>query len=176
MEPLQTAVFSLVVLAFVVYRQMRTRPALGRGLLVFGLVLTVVGVYGGGPFDMGLSVLGGAVVAVEVAMALAFGALRARTVRVWRDADGVAWSRGTGWTLLAWLVSFAARAALFAAGSALGLTSRPTAALVFAGLTVAAQAVLVARRGRALTGTEAATGAGAVPARVPASPQVARDR
>lgn len=170
MESLQIAALSLVVLAFVVYRQMRTRPTQGRGLLVFGLVLTAVGVYGGGLFAMGFSVLGIAVVAVEVVMALAFGALRARTVRVWRDVDGVAWSRGTGWTLLAWLVSFAARLALFAAGGALGLTYRPTAALVFAGLTVAAQAVLVARRGRALTG------GGAVPARVPASPQVARDR
>ncbi|MFF0578102.1 hypothetical protein [Streptosporangium saharense] len=170
MEPLQIAALSLLVLALVVYRQMRTRPARSRGLLVFGLVLTVAGVYGGGLFDMGFSVLGVAVVAVEVAMALAFGALRAWTVRVWRDADGVAWSRGTGWTLLAWLVSFAARLALFAAGGALGLAYRPAAALVFAGLTVAAQAVLVARRGRVLPG------AGAVPAWVPAAPQVARDR
>ncbi|MER7209705.1 hypothetical protein ABT340_21790 [Streptosporangium sp. NPDC000239] len=168
MDSLQIAVFSLVVLALVVYRQMRTRPAAGRGLLVFGLILTGAGVYGGGLLEESPSVLGVAVIAVEAVMAVAFGALRAWTVRVWREADGVAWARGTAWTLAAWVVSFAARLALFAAGGALGLTYRPAAALVFAGLTVAAQAVLVARRGRML--------GEAVPAWVPASQPAGRDR
>ena len=84
---------------------------------------------------------------------MAFGIVRAATVRVWRDEMGVPWSRATGWTLLGWLASVAARFALLGVGPALGLdlAFTPTALLVFVGLTIGAQVPLfVARRAHAL--------------------------
>ncbi len=153
MDPMQFAVVTLFLVAFVAYRQMMTRPTARRGVLILGFGLMVIGFANGGVVDTRHPVLSVAVVAVELACAVAFGALRASTMRVWRDEAGVTWSRGTGWTLLAWFVSIVSRLLLFAAGSALGLVSRPTAVLVFAGLTIAVQSVLVARRGLAMSGT-----------------------
>ncbi|WP_433238767.1 hypothetical protein ACQPYK_31385 [Streptosporangium sp. CA-135522] len=150
MEPMQTAVVALALIALVLYRQMKTRIATGYGLRYLALALVTVGLLSGGLLDMRHLALSAALLLVEVASAVAFGAVRARTVRVWRDDAGVPWSRGTGWTLLGWLASLAARAALFGAGYALGLTSAPTAVLFFAGLTVGAQSLFVARRARAL--------------------------
>ncbi|MEV7014023.1 hypothetical protein [Streptosporangium sp. NPDC051022] len=153
MDPMQLAVTTLVIVVFVVYRQMVTRRTDRRGLLVLGLVMIAGGLAGGGVVDTGRPLLSAVMLAVELAFAVAFGAVRASTVRVWRDEAGVTWSKGTRWTMLAWLLSFTGRAALFAVGTALGLTAPPTAALVFAGLTISVQSLLVARRGRALTGT-----------------------
>ncbi|MFC7643037.1 hypothetical protein ACFQX6_20735 [Streptosporangium lutulentum] len=89
---------------------------------------------------------------VEAALAVAFGVVRAATVRVWRDETGAAWSRATGWTLVGWLASLATRVALLGVGPALGLdlAFAPTALLFFVGLTIGAQSLFVARRARAL--------------------------
>ncbi|MEV8631717.1 hypothetical protein AB0395_08675 [Streptosporangium sp. NPDC051023] len=153
MESTQIAIATVAIVVFVVYRQMVTRPTAKRGILIFALVLVAAGLGSGGVLDFHPSVLSVVVVAAEVVTAIAFGALRASTVRVWRDEAGVTWSKGTGWTMLAWLFSFTARLVLFAVGNALGLAFRPTAALIFAGLTVATQALLVAYRGRLLSAT-----------------------
>lgn len=130
-NPLSTAAVIVLVVAFVLYRQMMTRVATRTGLLWLALFMMVAGVASGAladPRHLPLSLL---LLAVEAACAVAFGVLRASTVRVWRDETGVPWSRGTGWTLLGWLASAAARVALFGAGHALGLASAPTAILFF---------------------------------------------
>ncbi|MEV1169559.1 hypothetical protein [Nonomuraea sp. NPDC049784] len=147
---------SLVVLfavIFVVYRQMKTRPTAKRGILYTAAVMIVVGVVTGGLIDGRHLALSLGLLVVEAVVAVALGVWRAATVRVWLDDSGIAWSRATGWTLLAWLASIATRVGLYFAGQALGLTSSPSGVLLFVGLTIGAQAYLVARRGRALTGT-----------------------
>ncbi|MEV4109148.1 hypothetical protein [Nonomuraea sp. NPDC049695] len=144
----------LIVLAtiFVVYRQMKTRPTAKRGLLYTAAAMSVVGVVTGGLIDARHLALSIGLLLVAAVVAVALGVWRATTVRVWLDESGAAWSKATGWTLLAWLVSIAVRVGLYFAGQALGLTSSPTGILLFVGLTIGAQAYLVAQRGRALSG------------------------
>ncbi|GAA3214557.1 hypothetical protein [Nonomuraea helvata] len=140
-----------LVALFVVYRQMKTRPTAKRGLLYTAAVMSVVGVVTGGLIDARHLALSIGLLLVEAVIAVALGVWRATTVRVWLDESGTAWSKATGWTLLAWLVSIAVRVGLYFAGQALGLTSSPTGILLFVGLTIGAQAYLVAQRGRALS-------------------------
>ncbi|MFF4773083.1 hypothetical protein ACFY05_09520 [Microtetraspora fusca] len=150
MEPLQIAVLSVAVVLFVVYRQMMTRRTERRGILVFGGLMMLAGLAGGGVVDTRHPALGVLMLVLELAVAVGFGFLRAATVRVWRDKAGVTWSRGTGWTAAAWLASLASRIALLGAGYALGLAPAPTSVLLFVGLTIAVQSVAVSLRARTL--------------------------
>ncbi|WP_214415302.1 hypothetical protein [Sphaerisporangium fuscum] len=153
MDRTQTVLAVLAVIAFVVYRQFKTRQATGYGLRYFALAMIVAGLASGGLVVKENLLLGVALLAVELVVAVGFGVLRARTVRVWRDEDGVLWSRGTGWTMLGWLASVLARVGIYAVGQALGLPQPPTTMLVFMGVTVGTQAFVVARRARALPAT-----------------------
>ncbi|MFF0311696.1 hypothetical protein ACFYSC_30025 [Streptosporangium sp. NPDC004379] len=149
-NPLSTAAVIVLVIAFVLYRQMMTRVATRTGLLWLALFMMVAGAASGGLVDPRRLPLSLLLLAVDVACAVAFGVLRASTVRVWRDGKGTPWSKGTRWTLLGWLASAVARVALLGAGHALGLASAPTAILFFMGVTIGVQSLLVARRARAL--------------------------
>ncbi|WP_248962035.1 hypothetical protein [Sphaerisporangium perillae] len=162
MNPIETAPLAIAVTAFVVYRQMRIRVATGYGLQIFALIMIAVGLLSGGLIDTRDLALSVALMAVDLACAVAFGFLRAATVRVWRDEKGVTWCGGTVWTLLGWLASMVARIALYVVGRAFGMAPAPTAMLLFVGVTIGAQALLVARRARALS----ASGAASVPAGV----------
>ncbi|KAB8195758.1 hypothetical protein FH608_009605 [Nonomuraea phyllanthi] len=153
MEAIQISVLSVLAVIFIVYRQMRTRPTARPGILYVGGAMIILGLITGGLIEPGQLALSIGLLVVEAAIAVGLGAWRATTVRVWLDASGVAWSKATGLTMLAWVLSVAARAGLYFAGTALGLTPSTSGILLFAGLTVAAQSYLVARRGRALTGT-----------------------
>ncbi|TDD46091.1 hypothetical protein E1286_22070 [Nonomuraea terrae] len=150
---MQTTEISLLVLlavAFVIYRQFRTRPAGRLGVLCTAGAMIVAGVVMGGLLDPVHPALSLALFAVEAFGAVALGVWRAATARVWLDDSGVAWARGTGWTLVAWVASIAVRLGLYAAGQWLGLAPSAGGILLFVGLTIGVQAYLVARRGRAL--------------------------
>ncbi|MFC5825426.1 hypothetical protein [Nonomuraea insulae] len=153
MDTVQISLLVLLAVVFVVYRQMRTRQTEGMGNLITAAAMVVLGLASGGLFDTGHLALSVTLFAVEVVAAVALGVWRARTVRVWLDGSGVAWSKATGWTLLAWLASMATRVALYFAGAALGLTAATSSVLLFLGLTIGIQSYLVAGRGRALTGS-----------------------
>lgn len=151
METTEASFLVLLAIAYVIYRQFRTRPANRSVVLIIGGALFMIGVATGGaldPLNPGLSI---AMFAVEAMVAMALGAWRAATVRLWLDASGMAWVKGTGWTLVAWLVSIAIRLAMYFAGQALGLAPSTGGILVFVGITLATQAHLIARRGRTLT-------------------------
>ncbi|MEV0345374.1 hypothetical protein AB0H88_06390 [Nonomuraea sp. NPDC050680] len=153
MDPLLSALLIPAVVVFVVYRQMMTRPTARNGIVYVSAALVALGLLTGGLVDGGHLALSLALVAVEAIAAVVFGAVRAATVRVWMDEAGVTWSKATPLTLLAWLASVASRVGLYFAGTALGLTVSTSGILFFIGLTIGAQALLVARRGRALSGT-----------------------
>ncbi|MEV5324894.1 hypothetical protein AB0K67_12125 [Nonomuraea sp. NPDC052634] len=148
-----TPLLIVLVLAYAIYRQFKTRPADRSAVLYISLALIVFGLVSGGVLDsdyLGPSVF---MLAIEVVTAVGLGVLRAMTVRIWADAKGVAWSKGTGWTLLAWLASIAVRVAEQFAGSAMGLTVAAGGIMVFVGLTLATQSLVVSSRGRALFGS-----------------------
>jgi FtsH-binding integral membrane protein len=153
MDPLLSALLIPAVVIFVVYRQMMTRPTARNGIVYVSAALVALGLLTGGLIDTTQLALSLALVAVEAIAAVVFGAVRAATVRVWMDEAGVTWSKATPLTLLAWLASVASRVGLYFAGTALGLGVSTSGILFFVGLTIGAQALLVARRGRALSGT-----------------------
>ncbi|MEW9526930.1 hypothetical protein [Microbispora sp. NPDC049125] len=149
----QTVALIAVAAVVVIYRQMMTRPTERRGVLYISAALVVYGLLGGGLFDPAHLALSVVLVVAEIALAVIFGFVRAGTVRVWRDQAGVTWSQASVWTLVAWLASLASRVVLFVAGRAAGVESAPATVLVFVGVTIAAQSLLVIRRGRALPGS-----------------------
>ncbi|GAA2126385.1 hypothetical protein [Actinomadura napierensis] len=151
MNTADNVLIALAVLALVLYRQLRSRPVGERRLYTLPAVLAVIGVAQGGLLDQAHAGLSVALLAVEAVTAVAFGALRAVTVRLWRADDGELWRRGTAWTLAAWLVSILSRVGFLAAGHALGLKVGSSVFLVFLALTLIVQNLLVAWRGRRLT-------------------------
>lgn len=150
MQTTETALLILLLVAFVIYRQFRTRPANKPLVLIIGGALFVGGIASGGVVDPLNPTLSVALFGVEALVAVALGAWRAATVRMWLDASGMAWAKGTSWTLVAWLASIAVRVGLYLAGQALGLPPSTGGVLVFVGLTIGVQGYLVASRGRTL--------------------------
>jgi len=152
METTQIVVISLAVVAFVIYRQMRPRPVARPVGLIIAAVMVLAGVSGGGLVDARHTSLSIAVLVAELLVAAGLGVLRAMTTRVWRDQQGVAWSQGGVATLVAWVGSVAVRVAMMALTSFLGIASSQSSALLFVGVTLGVQFLIVARRANALPG------------------------
>jgi len=139
----------LVVLVFVVWRQLQRRRF--RGRMTFPIVLVVLGLASLSSYA-GAHPLGAEQVAV-LAVLLAFdavglGALRAYTVRLWIDEDGVTWRRGGWLTLALWVVGVGAHVV---GDGAAGVGS--ASALLYLGLTLVAQRFALSVRARALART-----------------------
>ncbi|MEV4296204.1 hypothetical protein [Microbispora rosea] len=150
METTQIVALTLVVVAFVIYRQMRPRPVARPVVLIIAAVMILAGLGGGGLVDAGHASLSIAVLVAELLVAAGLGVLRAMTTRVWRDQHGVAWAQGGVPTLIAWVGSIAVRVAMMALTSFLGLASSQSSVLLFVGVTLGVQFLVVARRANAL--------------------------
>ena len=102
------AILGLVVLALLIYRQLRSRPVGVSGLRLI-VILVVIGVIQTFQFldnhhsgAVTYAALGGSLV-----LAAVFGALRAATVKVWLQGDQ-AWSKGNWLTAVLWILALAA--------------------------------------------------------------------
>lgn len=144
-----TAVISLVitalVLLWILYRQVQVRPV--RTSWVVPLVLVIAGVAaltsGSGGGHRGLTATAIAVlIALLVLDAAGLGAVRALTVRLWREGGTVV-RRGTWVTVLLWLVGLGVHLGVDAVARI-----SDSSALLYLGVTLAAQRlVLQARAG-----------------------------
>lgn len=136
----------LVVLAVVVLRQLQKRRF--RGGLVLPVALAVFGAASLGSYA-GAHPLGSGKVAVLVVLlaldAVGLGALRAYTVRLWADEDGVLWRQGSRLTLVLWVLGVGAHVV---GDGAAGVGS--SSALLYLGLTLAVQRLVLGARARAL--------------------------
>jgi hypothetical protein len=101
-------ILGLVVLALLIYRQLRSRPVSASGLRLIA-ILVVIGVIQTYQFldkhhsgAVAYAALGGSLV-----LAAVFGALRAATVKVWLQGDQ-AWSKGNWLTAVLWILALAA--------------------------------------------------------------------
>jgi hypothetical protein len=96
-------ILGLAVLVFLIYRQLSVRPVNASALrliavlLVIGLLQTYRFLSQNHAHPLTFAALGGSLV-----LAAIFGALRARTVRVWLD-NGQAWSQGNWLTAVLWI-------------------------------------------------------------------------
>lgn len=101
-------ILGVVVLVLLIYRQLSVRPVTASALrliailLIIGLLQTYRFLSQNHSHPLTLAAIGGSLV-----LAAIFGALRARTVRVWLD-DGQAWSQGNWLTATLWIASLAA--------------------------------------------------------------------
>ena len=101
-------ILGVAVLALLIYRQLSVRPVNASALrliavlLVIGLLQTYRYLSQHHAHPLIFAALGGSLV-----LAAIFGALRARTVRVWLD-DGQAWSQGNWLTAVLWIAALAA--------------------------------------------------------------------
>jgi hypothetical protein len=97
----------LLVLGFVLYRQLQPRPV--RDNMRLPLILGVIGVVELVQYlqhrPHGTGVI--AALAGSLVIAAVFGAIRAATIRVWVDG-GQAWRQGNWLTALLWVLSIAA--------------------------------------------------------------------
>jgi hypothetical protein len=103
-------IIGIAVVGLLIYRQWVTRPVRERSAARLVLILGVIGVVemveASKGHHLGPATVGWIVVGLVIGAAL--GAARATTTRVWRDANGTAWRRGSVLTAALWIVSLAA--------------------------------------------------------------------
>lgn len=136
------------VLALVIVRQVIARPATMRRLFLMPGVITAWGLASiGQVFAHGVTGMDVLFLVLDVVTAVVLGLLRAVTMRVW-ESDGVAYSQGRWMTLVAWLVSIAARLGLVVLAHVMGAAVAANESLLPAllGVTLLTQNLWVAAR------------------------------
>jgi len=140
----------LVIAALIVWvlaRQLQARPVVVRKLFVLPIILVVVGI---GSLDSATSK--GSThfttsditwLAIDLAVTVLFGTVRGASVRLYPQ-DGVLWRKGNWVTLLGWLFSFAARAAIGVLASDQGASLVASSALALSfGVSLAVQGAVI---------------------------------
>jgi len=141
-----------LVLVLIIVRQLRPRPVREERPYTIIAILAVVGVVETVDFARGTSVSAAAwaLLALSLAVALGFGALRGATVHVWR-VDGVLTRQGNAVTIALWLVGLAVHIGVdrlieHADSDAQGLGY--SSLLLYLAVTLAAQRVVTLERAR----------------------------
>lgn len=137
-------VVGLIVLALVMLAQVRTRPWTADRNSPMPLIVLALGllVYFGYRSTAGpLSAQQQEYLYVTLVIGVAFGALRARTLMLWKDAPGLC-VRGTPGTLVLWLLTGVGMGLYYAAGN---ITY--AGFILYLGVTFTAQQVFVIVRG-----------------------------
>lgn len=149
-------VVAAVVLVLVLTRQVQKRSIKEDSRPTLLLILVVLGVIDLVRFVSAHPANGTAVAMIVASLVLAagFGALRAYTVRLWREG-GVLYRQGTVVTVLLWLVAigvhFGADVLIDGTGAAKGLAS--AALLLYLAVTLGVQRFVVGTRVRAMAPT-----------------------
>ena len=141
---LKTAVLTILVIAFILFRLMR-RHQISTGVLV--AVPLIIGYFGvddmRSPYDGTLIALLAASLVVEFGIGLWVGT----TYTMWREGDGKVWLQGTKWTILAWVVAFGLRFVFTGAEEVLAhLRSDTSTILLSIAATFVGQNIVMARR------------------------------
>lgn len=155
MSSLTNIAIGLIVVGYLLVRQLQPRLAKETSALRFVLILGVIGIFemrGAIGSRHHLTAVTVAWLALSLLAGAGLGAIRAATVRIWRAGNGSAWQRGTMLTAALWLVSLAIHFALGAvidhsAGTAAVGTS---SILLYLAVTLGVQRAVVRRRAAAL--------------------------
>jgi len=151
---LTSVVIAVLVLGFVLVRQVQKRSVKEDGKPVLLLVLLAVGLVDFVQFVKGHPVNGTgiAMLVASLVAAGAFGAIRGYTIRLWRE-DGVLYRQGNALTVVLWLVAigvhFGADVLIDHSGSATGLAT--TALLLYIAVTFGVQRLVVRSRAVAMS-------------------------
>ncbi len=161
LHPLEAPLIAAAAFVFILYRQLRASPVDAAGGARRPLVFAAIGVVLAGRYLLHHSVttLGVVGLVVSLAVAAVLSYLRGRSVRVWRR-DGAWWRRGTGLTLVLWFCSIGTHLGIDALvghldpAEGIGKGLGNATLLLYLGLSLGLQHVVVVRRVRALPGPE----------------------
>lgn len=135
-------VVAVAVVVLILARQLRARRvAEGRSWWILPAVLVYLGVKQGGVLDPHHETASAALLAGEMLIGVGMGVVWAFTTRVWRDASGTAWMKGTKATAAAWIGGIALRIGLVALAATMGVHEGAGA------LMLALAATLLVRKG-----------------------------
>lgn len=143
-----TILIAAVLIVFIIYQQVRTRPLNPRQLVVLPLFLAALGVVNLNQHPPASAAAGGAL-AASVIIAVVLGIARGITTRVWW-ADGVLLRKGTVITLVLWVVSIGLRLliGLVARRGGVPLSVTTGEIPLFLGVTLAAQNLVIWMHGQ----------------------------
>jgi hypothetical protein len=152
---------TVAVLALVVSRQFRARRVgTDRRVWVLPLVLAALALRDPHLVDPAHRTAAVALLAAGVLLAGVSGCVWGWTTRVWREADGTVWSRGTRVTVAAWAGTLLLRAGLYGLGSGLGVRQNSQGLLLTVAALLLARGAVVAWRARTLEPTYRVPAAG----------------
>ncbi|WP_327370272.1 DUF1453 domain-containing protein [Streptomyces sp. NBC_01217] len=149
MSGLVNALVIVAVITVVVVRQCSARRISDdkRWWILPGILL-VISLREPGLVDPRHEVLSVVVLGAELAVALVTGAGWGWTSRLWREADGSLWSKGTKATVLVWTGGLALRTALYGAAALTGIHQGSAALLSALAVTLAVRSGVLMWRAR----------------------------
>ncbi|MFJ9679566.1 DUF1453 domain-containing protein [Streptomyces sp. NPDC101194] len=119
--PVNILVFVAVVVVVVIRQCSARRITDDKRWWILPGILLVMSLREPGLLDPRHSALSAAILGAELVVGLVTGAGWGWTSRLWREADGSLWSRGTKATVFVWTGGLALRAALYGAAALMGI-------------------------------------------------------
>ncbi|MEU6171790.1 DUF1453 domain-containing protein [Streptantibioticus parmotrematis] len=151
MSGLANIVVIVAVVALVIVRQVRPRRVKdGRSLWILPAVLLYLALREHGIVDAHHEAVSVGLLAGELLIGVGMGVVWAFTSRIWRDQDGVVWTKGTKATAAAWAGGIALRIGLAAVGAMMGVHQGEGATMLALAGTLLIRTGLVVWRAREL--------------------------
>jgi predicted neutral ceramidase superfamily lipid hydrolase len=140
----------IVVVIYVVARQFRPRQIGGdvRRMLVIPAVLAFLAFKDGHLLDPAHQATSGTLLVVSILLEVGMGFAWGFSTRIWRDAAGTVWYKGTRTTAFAWIGMLLVRGLLYAVGSALGVATGESALLLSVAAVLLVRTAVVTWRAR----------------------------
>ncbi|GHE06776.1 CcdC protein domain-containing protein [Streptomyces alanosinicus] len=147
MSGLANSLLIVAVAALVIVRQFRARAIdTDRRWWLLPVILAVAALREPGILDAHHRTESGLLLVVELVIGVATGAGWAWTTRIWREADGVVWTKSTKASIAVWIVGIALRVGIYGVGTALGLHQDSSALMLgLAGTLLVRSGILVWR-------------------------------
>ncbi|MEW1776516.1 DUF1453 domain-containing protein [Streptomyces sp. NPDC086777] len=159
MPGLVNALLIVAVVVVVIVRQFRARPIdTGRRWWLVPVVLAVVALREPGILDAHHRTASAALLSTELLVGLVIGAAWAWTTRVWREGDGVVWTKSTKASAFVWFGGIALRVGLYALGAAVGVRQDSAALMLGLAVTLLVRAGILVWRAQSLPSAASASG------------------
>ncbi|AXI79762.1 DUF1453 family protein [Peterkaempfera bronchialis] len=151
MNGIPDALIMVAVVVLVLVRQLRARPvATGRRVWLLPLILAVVALRDPHLIDPDHRSAAVVLLAVTVLLELATGCASGWTMRIWREADGTAWTKGTPAAAATWVGMVLLRLALAAVGAGLGVHQDGDGLLLAVAVLLLVRGLVISWRARTL--------------------------
>ncbi|BAJ31185.1 MULTISPECIES: DUF1453 family protein [Kitasatospora] len=154
MTALSDVLIAVAVIVLVVGRQLRARRLDGerRLWLLLPLVLVAAGLRDTALLDPEHRATAAVLLAGSLLTTAGMGCAWAWTVRIWREADGVLWSRGGTATVFAWVGAVVIRIGWYGLGAALHVHQSGSVLLLSLGVLLLTRSVVLRWRAGQLDG------------------------